>query len=162
MPTASKRKKSPTARARNLQRSIALGELVDETMRLFQVLRQAEENMHADGLLGESERGVLFALFTDGPQSVPALARTRGRTRQRMLQVADRLAELDYVQRHRNPNSDKSPLHGLTARGRKKVMSMLRKERRLYENMTESLSLRRLQNARSVLQELRTEILAHD
>ncbi|MEQ9365364.1 MAG: MarR family transcriptional regulator [Leptospirales bacterium] len=159
MPTAANQTAKASARAANLKRSIALGELVDETMRLFHALRQAEEAMHADGELGESERGVLFALFTDGAQSVPGLARMRGRTRQRMLQVVDRLAEVGYVRREKNPASEKSPLHKLTAAGRKKVMGMLRKERRLYENLSESLSPRRLRNARLVLRELRDEIL---
>lgn len=152
--------KSAARSSRDISRSIAMGEMVDETMRLFYVLRQAEEAMHGAGEIKESERGVLFALFTDGPQSVPELARMRGRTRQRMLQVVNRLTELGYVRRQKNPASDKSPLHALAPPGRKNVMQMLRKERKLYEDLKEDLSVRRLQNARSVLRDLREEITA--
>lgn len=147
-----------TTLRRGATRTIAVEELVDETLRLFQALRRAEESMHSDGEIQESERGVLFTLFADGPQSVPALARMRGRTRQRMLQVVNRLSKLEYVRRLKNPVSDKSPLHALTPAGRTKVTQMLRKERKLYSNLKESLTPRRLQSARSVLRDLRQEI----
>lgn len=164
--TASKPRQAEKSRTmtreRRLDRSIALGELVDESMRLYHVLRQADERMHADSDLGESERGVLFALFTDGAQSVPALARARGRTRQRMLQVADHLAQLGYVRRKANPASERSPLHELTPPGRRKVHAMLRKERKLYADLNEGLSVRRLQAARGVLRELRVELMERE
>ena len=146
------------APAEHHARSEAFAELIDESLRLYYILKRAEESMHAETVPGETERDLLFLLFADGARSVPQLARERGFTRQRVQQVMNQLRDAQLVRRLRNPASDKSPLHTLTATGRRTVLGMLRKERRLYGRMPEALTTRRLRTARSTLQDLRRAI----
>ncbi len=136
----------------------AMGDLVDETMRLFQAFRRAEIRMHGEGDTTEAERNILFDLLSHGPRAVPALARERSVTRQRTQQVMNGLLAGGLTKRLPNPASEKSPLYDLSASGRKLVLAMLRKERRLYGDFARAVGPRRLRAAHSVLNEVRLEM----
>lgn len=135
-------------------RALALGELVDEVIRLYHLFQRVERELHGEGDLSESERSVVFALFSDGPQSVPELARERCRTRQRIQQLVNTLTNRGLVRRKRNPVSDKSPLYALSARGSQRVTLMLRKEQRLYAELISGTSVHRLRETRRNLRDL--------
>ena len=135
-----------------------LGGLVEETYRLYFALRRADTLLHGEHETTEVERGPLFNLLTDGPRSVPDLARERSVTRQRMQQIVNRLRELELVERRPNPASDKSPLFALTTGGRRKVKAMLARERKMYRNLMGGMTARKLRSAQNVLQTLREEV----
>lgn len=135
-----------------------VGELVEEIYRTYFLFRQVDEGLHGTHETTEAERGPLFVLFGQGSMSVPALARLRTVTRQRMQQIVNRLADMKLVERRDNPASDRSPLYALTARGRKKVMAMLGKERKLFRGLSATVSERRLRTTLSVLREIREAV----
>lgn len=151
-------KNQPTKKADPSPGARLMGELVEETYRLFYALRQADERLHGSEETTEAERGPLFALFADGPTTVPAVARTRSVTRQRIQQVMNTLVDLKFVERLPNPLSEKSPLYGLTATGRKKAMAMLGRERKMFRDFSAVTTDRRLRTTISVLQSVRQEV----
>ncbi len=134
-----------------------LGELTGEIIRTYHVLRRIEERLHGDGSASEAERGVLFALHA-GPQTMPALARERSLTRQRVQQIAAGLERDGRIERRDNPLSERSPLYVLSKAGNDYVRSMLRKEHRRFRDVLGESSVRRLRTTLSVLRELREEL----
>ena len=135
-----------------------MGDLVEQTYRLYYAFRQADCLLHGTQETTEAERGPLFALFADGPMSVPALARARSVTRQRIQQIMNSLVEVGFVERRANPASEKSPLYGVSARGRKKVLAMLGKERKMFRDFSSVTTERKLRTTISVLHSVREEI----
>lgn len=131
--------------------------LVDEVMRLGQTLRQMDEWLHGEGPVGEAGRAVLYLLFSDGRATVPAIARVRGLTRQRVQQVINELLEKDLVIRSENPASKKSPLFSISPPGQKLMLAIVRKERRLYRGLAREPGERRISSATRTLKELRLE-----
>ena len=131
--------------------------LVDEVMRLGQTLRQMDEWLHGEGPVGEAGRTVLYLLFSDGRATVPAIARVRGLTRQRVQQVINELLEKDLVIRSENPASKKSPLFSISPPGQKLMLAIVRKERRLYRGLAREPGERRISSATRTLKELRLE-----
>lgn len=134
-----------------------LGELTGEIIRAFHVLRRIEERLHGEAWSSEAERAVLFALHA-GPQTMPALARERALTRQRVQQIVAVLERDGWIERRDNPLSERSPLYVLSAAGNDYVRGMLRKEHRRFRDVLHGSSVRRLQTTLAVLRELRAEL----
>ena len=149
---------SPIRTARSESRGRELMTLVDEVMRLGDTLRQIDEWLHGAGPVGEAGRMTLYLLFTDGPATVPAVARGRGLTRQRVQQVINELLEKRLVIRNQNPASRKSPLYSISPAGNKLVLAIVRKERRLYRGLATEPGQRRIAGAARTLKELRLEL----
>lgn len=116
-----------TRRPRKLRKEHAHGELravVDETIALFHRLRYVAEQIY--GAEGQStpRRGIMRGLVRYGPQTVPALARARGVTRQHVQEVVDALFREKLVTLVPNPAHARSRLVRATAKGEEFVVRM--------------------------------------
>ena len=98
--------------------------LFRETRLLFQVLKEWTEAVHPDREISVSMRAVLELLLLSGPETVPAMARRRGVSRQHIQQHVDGLLERGLVARRDNPAHKRSVLIALTASGRSLIQDM--------------------------------------
>lgn len=112
---------------RKLRKHHSLGELravVDETIALFHRLRWVAEQIYGPAGRSTARRGILRGLVRYGAQTVPALARARGVTRQHVQEVVDALVDEGLASRMRNPAHARSLLVVATARGEESVRKM--------------------------------------
>ncbi|MCB1303979.1 MAG: MarR family transcriptional regulator [Leptospiraceae bacterium] len=137
-----------------LERTDAMIGLAQEVYRLYYAFKAAEKRAYKDGL-NDSMRELLFLLMEKGHHTVPALARIRGVSRQRMQSVADGMIQLGFLEKAPNPAHRKSAILQLTKKGRGAAGRSLRTERRFFQNMMPWISERKLVSARSLLAELR-------
>jgi DNA-binding MarR family transcriptional regulator len=112
---------------RKLRKQHVRGELravVDETIALFHRLRWVAEQIYGDAGRSTARRGILRGLVRYGEQTVPALARARGVTRQHVQEVVGALLEDGLVELAPNPRHVRSRLVRATARGEALVRRM--------------------------------------
>ena len=88
------------------------------TRRLFQRLGTEFEPVPSGAPLSAPQRAVLEFLDRGGPQTVPALARSRSVSRQHIQSSVNELAALGWLQTQPNPAHRRSPLIALTQSGR--------------------------------------------
>lgn len=131
-----------------------LGRLIENVPTLFHRLRAAAEQVHGQGRLTGARRGVLRSLYLAGPQTVPQLARARPVSRQHIQTLVNPLVEEGLVRMEPNPAHRRSPLLVITERGRERLEEMLRRERDLLATLQLRASLRDLERANTVLEEL--------
>jgi len=135
-----------------------LAEIADETYQVYDCLKQAEDLMFSAMAMSSPERTILWTLFRDGTQTVPAIARKRQLSRQRVQQIMNGLLKSALVQRAENPAHEASPIYGVSQAGKTRLLAMLKKERRFYRDLSPRLGSPRLSAALSVLKEIRTDI----
>ncbi len=85
-------------------------------------------------------RAVLQLLREGGPQTVPALARSRNTTRQNIQIIVDRLQTLGCVETRVNPNHKRSSLIDLTEKGRSLLEASEGQEGRLLQTLAARFS----------------------
>jgi len=98
---------------------------------------------------------VLSAL-SDGPRTVPSVARRLGLTPQSVQRVVDDLVRGGQLVPHANPDHVRSPLFDLTADGRSTLTELFARSDKVRASMLRQsgLSARQLDEAREVLQAL--------
>ncbi len=113
---------------------------------LVEAVRAASQRMQAvtdrtnrDFGLQAPLRGVLDILQRDGPQAVPAMARTAGVSRQHVQQCVDRLAERNLVTARPNPAHRRSSLIALTPDGAQLMGDIARHEKAILETLEAGL-----------------------
>ncbi len=136
----------------------AMGDLVAEVYRLYYRLRQVEAELHGGGDTTEAQRGVLFDLFAAGQATVPALARDRGLSRQRLQQIMNALLERGLTRALPNPAHETSPLYDMTPAGRRAVLVMLRREQRYMKGISSTPGARQIRTTVRVLRALRESL----
>ena len=106
--------------------------------RLFHTMGSQLNNLHQD--LGVSARmqSVMSAL-RDEHKSVPDLAQERQVSRQHIQVIANELLEADLVRKKRNPAHRRSDLLELTARGRRVMAKIDKREAALLPEMVRQL-----------------------
>ena len=97
------------------QRSVL--KFIDEVAPAHFRLVALAERMHADLGVAGPHRTVLKALFLDGQQSAPDLARRKSVTRQAVQPIVDDLLAKGLVSAADNPRHRRSPLYALTREG---------------------------------------------
>jgi len=102
--------------------------LFNETRLLFHALKAWAETLHEELGLTAAMRGVLERILLDGPATVPDLARARGVSRQHIQQQVDPLLERGFIERNDNPAHRRSPIIGLTDKGRALIQNMRAEE----------------------------------
>jgi DNA-binding MarR family transcriptional regulator len=83
------------------------------------------------------------------------MARDRRVTRQRIQSLVDSLLTMELVDRRENARNRRSPLIELTAKGRRTIQSMRKREGQFINT---SVSEKRLSTAASVLKEVRSSL----
>ena len=95
----------------------ALFEVIWETAQTFFRLRAWGRREGAVSAWGGGFWGLMHSLAREGPQTVPALARTRPVARQRIQRIADELAAEGLIEFIDNPAHRRSKLLRLTGLG---------------------------------------------
>jgi DNA-binding MarR family transcriptional regulator len=99
-------------------------------------------------------RGVMESIASEGPQTVPQLARARPVARQQIQVVVDALVRDALVEQRPNPAHRRSALVALTAHGERTFTAMRRKEQRVLEQLARQLPARELAAAARGLEAL--------
>jgi DNA-binding MarR family transcriptional regulator len=147
-------------------RDVAFLRLSGAVRQLFHQLRAVAETATpaSDGFTA-SHRAVLESLASQGPQTVPALARARPVARQHIQVLVNDLAELGLVDTRPNPAHRRSPLVALTAAGARRFDAIRAAESAVLKSMRLSLSTTRQNEISTDLellgQDLADWVLAH-
>jgi DNA-binding MarR family transcriptional regulator len=134
----------------------ALMRLFDEIPALFQRLRAVAGDVHGRDVPSAGLRGVLRSLDRLGPQTVPQLARARPVSRQHIQVLVNALLEDGLVATEENPAHRKSPLLGLTAKGKRQLRPMHEREMELLANARLELPAKDLERVSDTLGSLRS------
>jgi DNA-binding MarR family transcriptional regulator len=143
---------------RKLRKTHGAGELravVDETIALFHRLRWVAEQIYGEEGRSTARRGVLRGLLRYGPQTVPAMARTRGVTRQHVQEVVDRLVADGLAELLPNPAHARSRLVRATPRGAEIVGRMDRTDDRVLGAVRGGIHTKDLETTARTLQAVR-------
>jgi len=125
--------------------------LFDETRRLFHVLKEWTEALHFGVDITAGMRALLELLLREGSMSVPDAARARAVSRQLVQQQVDALGDRKLVQREPNPAHKRSPLIGLTDRGRALIQNMRADELHALSRLQAGTSDSAIRDAAQVL-----------
>jgi DNA-binding MarR family transcriptional regulator len=140
-------------------------ELIDEVIVTFRLLRVASAEIHGEGAPMPGQRGVLIDLARMGPQTVAAMARSRGVSRQHVQALVDGFLARGLVELAENPAHRRSKLVRLTRDGKVLVQRMLARERAALGSLNLGLPPARIRSAAAVLRALRQRLqdysLAH-
>ena len=102
--------------------------LFNETRLLFNTLKLWAEGVHPGSEITLPMRAVLELLLLEGAAPVPAMARARSVSRQHIQQQVDALVDKGLVERRENPAHRRSPLIGLSDKGRAWIQTMRSEE----------------------------------
>lgn len=136
----------------------ALKELIEETILLFRRLRVISAEIHGKGVPIAGQRGVLMDLANGGPQTVPAMARARGVSRQNIQVLIDRFRSDGLVELSDNPAHQRSKLVRLTAKGTQVTIAMSKREAEMLASLDITISPPQIRNATSVLRKFRDSL----
>ena len=132
--------------------------LFDEVRLLEHRLVQVADTLHAGGQVSLPGRAVLEFLRRHGPTSVPDIARARYVSRQHIQSIVDGLTDSGLVQPSPNAAHRRSPLFGLTDRGRSTIVSMQKREHQLMQRRFKTIDRHDIDNATAVLAAVRTAL----
>lgn len=134
-----------------------LTDLVDEVRLTFHACAEFARQAHGDRI-DPSGRAVLEFLSAHGPSTVPAIARSRGVTRQHIQTIANAAESEGLLKTTANPAHKRSPLFALTADGTALIESIRRTERMLLAPLSESFDPAQLAAAAATLAHVRTQL----
>jgi len=137
-----------------------LGRLVRQTRLLFQELRGAASRVHGGDAQTAARRSVLEELATDGPATVPDMARTRSVSRQAVQGLVDGLIAQGWIERVGNPRHKRSSLLRLTEVGESAIRDMNRRENVALRKLSDLPSKDELRDAWKVLERVRASFAA--
>ena len=121
---------------------------------LFFRMRAAGKAVGAVSSWGGGTWGVLRSLAREGPQTVPALARSRPVARQRIQRIADELDALGLIAFSPNPRHKRSRLVRLTAAGERAYAAVDRRVHALAEGVAAGYDPAELDCATRLLRDL--------
>jgi DNA-binding MarR family transcriptional regulator len=148
------RKRGP----RKLKRPHVRGELravVDETIALYLRMKWVSDQIYEEEGRGGARRGVLRGLVRYGAQTVPAMARARGVSRQHVQEVVDAMREDGLVELLPNPRHRRSHLIAATPRGEALVGRMDDTDDRVLAGACGALATRDLEITARTLRAMR-------
>jgi DNA-binding MarR family transcriptional regulator len=133
----------------------AATEVVLRTFRANGGLLAAGDRLAAEEGLTAARWQVLGALALAGRAlTVPQIARRMGLSRQSVQASVNRLLEQALIEPRENPDHRRSPLIGLTERGRSRYAALERRQARWVNELAAGLDPSDLATAARVLQEL--------
>ncbi len=132
-------------------------DLILEAFRLNGALIAAGNRLVEDLGLTSARWQVLGGL-TNGPASVPAIARKMGLTRQSVQRIADRLTEKGFTATAPNPDHRRSKLYTLTSHGKAVMAEVSRRQIEWSNRIAGGVDSEELAAALSVLTKLRLRL----
>lgn len=108
--------------------------LLDEVNRLFYRMQFMEERVQKYVGLDAGERSIIFMLATE-EATIPDLAFMRNVTRQRMHQLIKKLEKKKLVEGRINRRHLTSLKYQLTLHGKKILLQMIQREKKIYKNL---------------------------
>ncbi|MDH3201420.1 MAG: MarR family transcriptional regulator [Myxococcales bacterium] len=115
------------------------------------MLKDWNETLHSGVDVTAGMRALLELLLREGSMSVPDAARARSVSRQLIQQQVDSLLDRKLVQREPNPAHKRSPLIGLTDRGRALIQNMRAEELHALSRLQAGTSDSAMRDAAQVL-----------
>lgn len=125
-----------------------------EVRRLFHRLKAVGDQIHTNDEISTSHRAVLEGLYKFGPQSVPAMARARPVSRQHIQKLVNLLLKLNLVEQAPNPGHKASPIIKLTAKGAQHFERLIKKEKKLIEEMKLPIDMNKISQATETLSQI--------
>lgn len=132
-----------------------LNGLFNEVRLTFNRLADISDRLHADEGITAGMRAVMEFLETNGPHTVPEIARARGVTRQRIQILANELIDAALVKSEANPAHKRSAKLQLSATGQRKMRRMREKEDTALASLGWPMKARDVAQAISVLRSVR-------
>jgi len=150
MPHSCKREPSPEAEA--------LFALIVEVPRVFFLLRALGRNLGAVTGWGAGIWGFLRTLKTEGPLTVPQIARSRPVARQLIQKLADEAAAEGLVELIDNPHHKRSKLVRLTSKGEAQYDAVTTRIMNACEALGGDFDADKLLEAARTLEQVRTRL----
>jgi len=147
-----------SAGSRHTAEGEALYDLMLEIAATFFRLRAAGKQVGAVTPWGGGTLGLLRSLKSDGPQTVPQLARKRPVARQRIQKLADELAADGLVEFAANPEHKRSKLVRLTPKGAAAYDELSERILRLCDELAGDMAGADLRRAAETLRHLRGKL----
>ncbi len=132
----------------------ALYPLTGAVRSLFHGLGASVTALHAGSGVSSGMRGVLESLISDGPQSVPQLARARPVSRQHIQALVNDLLAGGYVKLADNPAHRRSKLVQPSQSGRACLTALRAREAEAFKHLDLDIPTDQLEAATQVLEKL--------
>lgn len=126
---------------------------------MFHELTATADALHSGPLaVTAGQRGVMESLLREGPQTVPALARSRPVSRQHIQMLVNALTEAGWVEAQPNPAHRRSALIGLSPAGHAKITAMLEHEREFLHTLGLPVTIAEMKAATETLTRVRAHL----
>lgn len=149
---------SNTAQGEGDEAARLLEDLILELLAVFFDLRAVGQRHGLVTEQGAGSWGLLRMLRTEGPQTVPDVARARSVSRQYIQKLANELMASGWVALGDNPLHKKSKLLVLTEQGEVKLEEMTKKFRELSSRIASAFALQDLKVSTDTVGELRKQL----
>ena len=143
--------------ARSRAGDAMLGLALEITATFFR-LRAAGKKVGAVTPAGGGILGLMRSLEIEGPQTVPALARSRPVARQHIQHLANEAAQQGLIEFIDNPAHKRSKLLRLTGEGRQFYAELMGRMATLAENLASDMEADEIESAAAVLRRLRGKL----
>lgn len=131
--------------------------LILEVRACFHRLAAEADRLHSDLGVTASMRAVLEAVSDAQDLTVPAIARSKGVSRQHIQVNADALIECGLLTTRDNPGHKRSPFVVLTSKGRKVFAEMRNREKVALEQLARALDEDELLSAIAAVRNLKEQ-----
>ena len=142
--------------------SDALRDIFEEIHSLSAELKKLSISSDGNSAVLVATHSLLQTLVEHGPQTVPSIADVRKTSRQNIQVMADRLAQLGWVEFVPNPNHKKSELVRLTESGLAQFTASAKTETQMLKRLAARVSEQDLQEAQRLLRRLHLVIAEQD
>jgi DNA-binding MarR family transcriptional regulator len=139
----------------NSQHAETVMTVLEESVAIFFRLRAALEDIHGHSEISGSMRGVMRDLNTNGPLTVPQMARRRPVSRQHIQAIVNDLQRAGFVSLTENPRHKRSKIVELTPVGKAALDKIITREHAVLKEMDIPVSLDELQHTHATMVKLR-------
>ena len=152
---APKRRTSQRRALGDAERQAAVDELTLTTALLYFRMRKAAEELLGEGAQSAGRRSVLKSLSSDGPQTVPQMARLRAVSRQHIQKLVNGLRADKLVELVENPAHKRSRIVRITNAGKAVAEATARREANILPELSRGIALEDIHTATGVLKGLK-------
>lgn len=128
--------------------------MIGEVRTCFNLLKGLSDDLIADLGINASLRAVMESLADGGAQTVPAIARSKGVSRQHIQVNMDALLAKGLAESRDNPAHKRSPLFALTASGEEMFAVVQQRDAAVLERVAKSFDTTTMQAAGKALADL--------
>ncbi|NQV81554.1 MAG: winged helix-turn-helix transcriptional regulator [Alphaproteobacteria bacterium] len=128
--------------------------LIREVRTCFNLLKRLSDDLVADLGINASLRAVIESLAEDGAQTVPAIAKSKGVSRQHIQVNMDGLLAKGLAQSRNNPAHKRAPLYALTTAGEEIFAKVRQRETVILTRLSQTLDSESLETGGKALADL--------